>query len=122
MDKIYLNGLQFYGYHGAMREENILGQTFMVDLVLEVDLKEAGINDDLEATVHYGHVYETVKTVVEGEPLKLIEAVAERVSEKVLEAFPLIRQLTVKVIKPNPPIPGHYESVAVEMTRGRESD
>lgn len=122
MDKIYLNGLQFYGYHGALKEENTLGQTFTVDLVLELDLKEAGTNDALEATVHYGHVYETVKTVVEGKPLKLIEAVAERVSEKVLQAFPLIHQLTVKVIKPNPPIPGHYESVAVEMTRGRESN
>lgn len=122
MDKIYLNGLKFYGYHGAMKEENILGQTFIVDLILEVDLKEAGTNDDLEATVHYGHVYETVKAVVEGEPLKLIESVAERVSKKVLQAFPLIHQLTIKVIKPNPPIPGHYDSVAVEMTRGRESD
>ena len=122
MDKIYLNGLQFYGYHGALKEENTLGQTFTVDLVLELDLKEAGTNDDLDATVHYGHVYEAVKAVVEGEPLKLIEAVAERVSEKVLQAFPLIHQLTVKVIKPNPPIPGHYESVAVEMTRGRESN
>ncbi|GEM02646.1 dihydroneopterin aldolase [Halolactibacillus halophilus] len=122
MDKIYLNGLQFYGYHGALKEENTLGQTFIVDLVLELDLKAAGVNDNLKATVHYGHVYETVKTVVEGKQLKLIEAVAERVSDQVLQAFPLIQQLTIKVIKPNPPIPGHYESVAVEMTRGRESN
>lgn len=121
MDKIFLNGLQFYGYHGAISEENTLGQTFIVDLVLAVDLKQAGENDDLEATVHYGHVYEAVKAVVEGEPLKLIEAVAERISQKVLKTFPSIHQLTVKVIKPNPPIPGHYESVAVEMTRGRDS-
>ncbi|GEN57949.1 7,8-dihydroneopterin aldolase [Halolactibacillus alkaliphilus] len=122
MDKIFLNGLSFYAYHGALKEENILGQVFKVDLVLELDLAKAGENDDLSQTVHYGHVYETVKYIVEGEPLKLIEAVAEKVSEAVLKQFPQIKQLTVKLTKPTPPIPGHYDSVAVEIVRGRNND
>lgn len=122
MDKIFLNGLSFYAYHGALKEENVLGQVFKVDLVLELDLAKAGKNDDLSQTVHYGHVYEAVKCIVEGEPLKLIEAVAEKVSEAVLKQFPQIKQLTVKLTKPTPPIPGHYDSVAVEIVRGRNND
>ncbi|HET7615314.1 MAG TPA: dihydroneopterin aldolase, partial [Bacillales bacterium] len=55
----------------------------------------------------------------EGEPKKLVETLTELIAEQVLTEFPMIERCTVKVIKPDPPIPGHYDSVAVEMTRER---
>ncbi|EIT84159.1 dihydroneopterin aldolase [Fictibacillus macauensis ZFHKF-1] len=119
MDKIYMNQLAFYGYHGVFPEETKLGQRFIVDLILELDLAPAGHSDDIEQSVHYGEVYALVKEIVEGEPRKLVEAVTESIAEALLESFSLIQQCTVKVIKPDPPIPGHYDSVAIEMTRGR---
>lgn len=122
MDKMYLSGLRFFGYHGALKEEQVLGQIFIVDLVLHLSLEEAGQNDDLTQSVHYGLVYEEVKKIVEGAPVKLIETVAHNVSNAVLLKFNHIEALTVKVIKPNPPINGHYDSVAVEITRGRVRD
>lgn len=119
MDKIYLNELVFYGYHGVLKEETKLGQTFRVSLILGLSTKKAGISDSVEDTVSYADVYETVKEIVEGKPFKLIEALAEKIASEVLTGYPLLEEVTVKLIKPNPPILGHYDSVAVEIERKR---
>jgi 7,8-dihydroneopterin aldolase/epimerase/oxygenase len=119
MDKIYVNRMEFYGYHGVFPEENRLGQRFAVDLSISIDLKKAGETDELEHSVNYAELYQVCKEIVEGKPYKLIEAVAERIATGVLEGFPLVSEVTVTVIKPDPPIPGHYKSVAVEITRRR---
>lgn len=119
MDKIFLNHLQFYGYHGVFPEENKLGQRFYVDLILEADLKQAGMSDQLDQTVNYAEVYECVKQIVEGPPSKLVEAVAEKLATSILTQFPIINACTVKVTKPDPPINGNYDSVAIEITRSR---
>ncbi|EHV1495132.1 dihydroneopterin aldolase [Listeria monocytogenes] len=123
MDKIYLNELVFYGYHGVLAEETKLGQTFRVSLILGLSTKKAGISDSVDDTVSYAEVYETVKEIVEveGTPFKLIEALAEKIATEVLTGYPLLEEVTVKLIKPNPPIPGHYDSVAVEIER-KKSD
>ncbi|EHK2487126.1 dihydroneopterin aldolase [Listeria monocytogenes] len=119
MDKIYLNELVFYGYHGVLAEETKLGQTFRVSLILGLSTKKAGMSDSVDDTVSYAEVYETVKEIVEGTPFKLIEALAEKIATEVLTGYPLLEEVTVKLIKPNPPIPGHYDSVAVEIERKR---
>lgn len=120
MDKIHLNKMEFYGFHGVFPEENRLGQRFLVDMTVEIDLSIAGENDDLQQSINYAELYETCKKIVEGKPYKLIEAVAEKIASTCLKKFPEIEGLTVKVIKPDPPIQGHFQSVAVEITRGRQ--
>jgi dihydroneopterin aldolase len=119
LDKIYVNKMEFYGYHGVFPEETRLGQRFTVDLAVSLDLKKAGESDNLEHSVNYGELYQICKSIVEGKPYKLVESVAENIASKVLGEFSLISEVTVKVIKPDPPIPGHYRSVAVEITRRR---
>jgi dihydroneopterin aldolase len=119
MDKILVNGMKFYGYHGVFAEEQKLGQRFNVDVTLLIDLKEAGLTDELDKTVNYKEVYDAVKEIVEGDSVKLLETLAESIAAALLGKFTSIDETTVKVIKPDPPIPGHYESVAVEITRGR---
>ena len=119
MDKIYLNRMEFYGFHGVFPEENKLGQRFYVDLVLEADLSKASESDDLTYTVNYAEAYDAIKEIVEGEPRKLVETVTEEIAQKMFEAFQIVKACTVKVIKPDPPIKGHYDSVAIEMKRER---
>lgn len=119
MDKIFVNEMEFYGYHGVFPEENKLGQRFKVDLTVELDLKEAGTTDNLNHSVNYGELYNTCKHVVEGKPHQLIEAVAENIAADILKQYPLVQRCVVKIIKPDPPIPGHYRSVAVEIMRER---
>lgn len=116
-----INGMSFYGFHGLLPEENKLGQRFKVDLELYLDLRKPGKSDQMDDSVHYGEVYQVVKSIVEGEAKHLIEAVAETIAETLFEHFPIIEACLVKVIKPDPPIPGHYESVAVEIYREKST-
>ncbi|MBO8165510.1 MAG: dihydroneopterin aldolase [Brevibacillus sp.] len=120
MDKLYFNRMAFYGYHGVFAAEAQLGQRFYVDLELSLDLSRAGSTDDLSDTVNYAEIYEQVKTIVEGERYQLVERLTQRIAEQLLASFPLA-EVKVKVTKPNPPINGHYDSVAIEMTRRREA-
>ncbi|PLR78913.1 dihydroneopterin aldolase [Bacillus sp. V3-13] len=119
MDKIFVNKMEFYGYHGVFPEETKLGQRFIVDLTVELNLEKAGKTDSLDDSINYAELYQACRAVVEGQPFKLVEAVAETIAARILGQFDAVENCTVKVIKPDPPIPGHYESVAVEITRGR---
>ncbi len=119
LDKILINQMAFYGYHGLFPEENKLGQRFYVDIQLMLDLKNSSKSDDMNDSINYGDVFELIKGIMEGKPKNLIEAVAEDISDALFQAFDLLSACTVKVIKPDPPIPGHYQSVAVEITRER---
>jgi 7,8-dihydroneopterin aldolase/epimerase/oxygenase len=119
MDKILLNDMEFYGYHGALQEENKLGQRFRVNAELLLDLQPAGKSDQLEETVNYAEIYNLCKLIVEGKPNNLIETVAEKIAEGILGQFSKVEKCKVTVVKPDPPIPGHYSSVAVEITRSR---
>ncbi|MBB6451566.1 dihydroneopterin aldolase [Geomicrobium halophilum] len=119
MDKIFAQGMSFYAYHGVFPEENRLGQRFVVDLILKADLKGAAANDDIEQSVDYAEIYESTKCVIEGHTYNLVEAIAEHVATEILDTFAIVEGVTVKVIKPDPPIPGHYDHVAIEIERSR---
>lgn len=119
MDKIFFSGMSFYGFHGVYGAEAELGQRFMVDLELSIDLSRAGASDDLHDTVNYAEIFTCVQKVVEGERYNLVERLTTEVAQQLLTQFPLV-EVKVKVTKPNPPIKGHYEGVAIEMIRKRE--
>jgi dihydroneopterin aldolase len=100
-DRIILEGMVFFGYHGTRPEENSLGQRFVVDVALHLDLRAAGLADDLAATVDYSAVHASARAIVEGPPLKLTEAVAERIAAAVLAEHPAVQAVEVRVRKPN---------------------
>jgi dihydroneopterin aldolase len=119
MDKLHMEDIVFYGYHGVFKEENTLGQVFQVSISAELDLKQAGVHDDLNQTIHYAEVYEAIKAIVEGPPFKLIEAVAEAIASRLLANYAKIESITVRVRKPNPPFAIQFAGVVVEITRSR---
>lgn len=112
--------MDFYGYHGVFPEENRLGQRFHVDVVLETNTQEAGLTDDLNKTVNYAEVYELTKGIMEGKAVNLVETLTEKIAAVILSQFITVQAVVVKVTKLNPPINGHYESVAVEIRRERQ--
>lgn len=121
-DLILLGNLRFYGYHGVIPEEAKLGQEFVIDLTLETDLRAAGQSDDLQHTIHYGDVYAQVRRIVEGERYNLLEALAENLAASLLKQHPQVTAITVRVTKPNAPIPGLGSGrVGVEVRRSRSS-
>lgn len=120
LDRIILEGMIFYAYHGANPEERALGQRFIVDLVVELDLSLPGRTDTLSDTVNYTELYRTVKSVAEEETHNLLESVAEEISQRVLSRFP-VRSVRARVEKSSPPIKGAVlRGVAVEVYRRRE--
>lgn len=122
MDKMIIRRMEYYGYHGVFEEERKLGQRFYVDLELELDLRKAGINDDLNETVNYAEIHELAKEIVEKKSFKLIEALAEHIASSVLDTYTMVDALTVRVIKPHPPFDIHFEGVTVELYRTRERE
>lgn len=120
-DRILLSGLTFFGYHGANPEERRLGQRFVVDVALSLDLRPAGLTDDLTRTINYSDVYQTIQRVVEGPPCNLIEAVAERIAEALLLQTGAMA-VQVRVTKPWAPVKGMVAGeVAVEIHRASPS-
>ncbi|QAY67414.1 dihydroneopterin aldolase [Paenibacillus protaetiae] len=122
MDKMVMQGMSFYGYHGVFPEENKLGQRFGVDLEMVLDLGKASQTDELEYTVNYAEVHGLIKSIVEGSPFKLIEALAGHIATMVLEAYTRVHEVTVRVTKPNPPFDVHFDGVTIELRRGRGTD
>ena len=116
MDRVFVRGIQFYGYHGVAEEERRLGQRFLLDVELSLDLRPAGGSDELSASIDYAEVIRLVKEIGEGEPYRLLEALAERVAAVLLERFPAA-SVRVRANKPAPPLPGSFEAVGVEITR-----
>ena len=97
-DRVFLEGMAFYGYHGVRPEERALGQRFLVDVALAADLRPAGEADDLALTIDLFDVHERVRAVVEGPACLTIEAVAEAVAAALLAATPA-RAVAVTVRK-----------------------
>ena len=119
-DRIIMEGMQFYGFHGVNAEEKSLGQPYVVDLAVEMDLSVPGGSDHLEDTVSYTHLYRSVQNVLEGESKNLLEAAAEAVARRILEEFP-VNAVQVRVKKPRPPIKGSFvENAVVEIYRVRD--
>lgn len=119
MDQIRLRGIQVWAHHGVFPEERQRGQSFVVDLTLDVDLAEAAASDELGATVDYGELARQVAQAAAGGPYRLIETVAGRVLEVAL-ADPRVRAAEVTVAKPHAPLPVPAGGVSVTLRRGRE--
>ena len=116
MDRILLQGIQFYGYHGVYDEERRLGQRFVVDVECRLDLSRAASEDDVSAAVDYGRVQAVVLEIGTAQQFRLLETLATRIASALLERFP-IRQVTVRATKPAPALPGVVAGVSAEVTR-----
>ena len=118
-DAIVLRGIRARGFHGVLPFERVQGQEFIVDVELIVNLRKAAKSDDVKHTIDYSAIAEIVVEQVQGEPVNLIETLAERIAKKCL-AFNLVREVTVTVNKPQAPLAVEFETVAVRIKRKRK--
>jgi len=118
LDEIALTGLTVFGRHGVYDHERRDGQEFTVDVRLRMPLRDAAASDDVADTVHYGELAERIAAVVGGEPVNLIETLAERIAEVALDDQ-RVHQAIVTVHKPHAPIPLSFTDVSVTVHRAR---
>ena len=121
LDRIVLTGIRVRGTHGVYDFERRDGQEFVVDATVELDASSAAAADEVTETVHYGVLAEQIAGVVAGEPVDLIETLAERIAAVVL-SHPAARLAHVTVHKPDAPIAVPFADVAVSITRIRAAD
>jgi 7,8-dihydroneopterin aldolase/epimerase/oxygenase len=117
LDKIILNNMKFYAYHGVLPFENTTGQYFYIDAELFVDISKAGLSDELEDTVDYSVVYGIIKDITENNKFRLIEKLADSISREILSRYINISEIVVRVRKPDAPIEGEFDWVGVEIKR-----
>lgn len=108
--------MKFHAYHGCLDFEKRDGNTFLVNLILELNTEKAEISDKLEDTLNYQEVYDVVKREMEI-PSNLIEHAARRILDALIENFPQILHLNLRLSKLNPPLGGDVESVSVVMRK-----
>jgi 7,8-dihydroneopterin aldolase/epimerase/oxygenase len=121
MDIIRLHNAVFYAYHGVMSEEHNLGGKFEVDVDLYCDLADARRTDHLQHTVNYEQVYAAMKQTVIGKKYHLIEALADAIAAAIIDKFPRVDRVRIKVRKPGAPVHGVIDHVEVEIEKSRSS-
>lgn len=120
MDKIIINGLKLFAYHGVNPEEKENGQIFIIDLEALTSLERAGETDCLDDTVSYAKIIKTVRRVFCEKKYDLIERAARVTADAVLEEYPAIEKIKIIVKKPDAPISADFGYVAVEIERTRQ--
>jgi len=118
-DEIAITGIRAVGHHGVYAHERRDGQEFVADVVLALSLRRAAATDDVADTVHYGELAEKVAGILAGDPVDLLETLAERIASAAL-SYPIVDAVTVTVHKPQAPIPVPFDDVSVTVRRSRE--
>ncbi len=120
-DRTFIAGLSLHAYHGIMPYEGKVGQTFTIDIEIDIDLADAACSDKVVDTVSYDKVVTCASAAFCAQKYRLIEAAAGRVADAVLEAFPRVRKIKVTIHKPHAPIAATFSDVGVTLERERDN-
>ena len=112
--KIYLRNVRFHAFHGVLPQEGIVGNDYLVNLVLDYDFSSALKTDDLQGTLNYAEVYQKVREEM-AVPSKLLEHVAGRIAHRLFSDFPEIQKLQLSITKVNPPMGGDSDGAGIEV-------
>lgn len=118
-DRIFISGLSLHAYHGVVPYEGKVGQTFTLDLVLDIDLSAAARSDKVADTVSYDQVVAVAADTFTAQKFKLIEAAAGNVADAILFKFARVLAVEVTIHKPHAPIAATFSDVGVRLTRRR---
>ena len=117
---IFMEGIEFYAFHGYSEQERTVGNLFYVDLMVSLDLTRASESDNLEDTVNYAQIYDTVKKEMKIKS-SLLEHVAGRIMKAMFQNFPTIDKIHLKVIKQTPPMGGNIKNIGVSFSSDRDT-
>lgn len=116
MGLIEIEGMEFYAYHGHYKEEQIVGNKFLIDLKIETDLTKAADSDDIKDAVNYQSAYKIIKSEMQKKS-NLLENIAGRILDALYDKLSHVKSVTVKVSKMNPPMGGKIKKVSITMTK-----
>ncbi len=117
-----MRGIRAFGHHGVSAREQQQGQVFEADVALRLELSGAACSDRLSDTVDYAELGRRVERILGGKPCRLLEAVAGRVADELLSAYPQIEHVVVGLRKPGMAKALRTDAVEIELHRGRDAD
>ena len=118
MSKITLQGMEFHAYHGCLSHEKELGNTFILNLTIKLDTKLAGQSDNLADALNYQEVYDVVKEQMEIKS-NLIEHVAQRIVDAVLQNFKQVKAVKLELSKLHPPLGAKVGAVTIKLSKNK---
>lgn len=116
---IFLKEIRCYAYHGVAPQENLIGNEYVIDLKLKVDISQASQTDEVADTVSYADVHELIKAEM-AVPSKLLEHVVGRMAAKLFEVFPAIEEIELRLSKRNPPMGADIDTAGIEIHCSRK--
>lgn len=119
MSEIILENMEFHAFHGCMEHEKNIGNTFLVTVKIDIDTTQAGTSDSLEDTLNYQLIYDVIRTEM-GIRSNLIEHLARRIVDAVMDQFEQIKSVKLKLTKLNPPLGAKVESVSIKLESKRK--
>lgn len=119
MDKIIIKNLEIFSYVGVNKEEKILGQKFLIDLFMYVDIKNSGENDNLDSTISYSNVIKFLTKFLSEKTYDLLEKTASVLAKELFLKYEMLNGLKLCLKKPMAPMKAHFDYVAVEIERFR---
>ena len=119
MGKIIIEEMEFYAFHGHYREEQIVGNRFLVDLEMEADMAKPAASDQMQDAINYQAAYKLIREEMRQKKSNLLENIARRILDALFDNLPGIEKATVRVRKMNPPMGGPIKSVGVTLSRER---
>jgi dihydroneopterin aldolase len=118
-DTIFINGLVMHAHHGVMRHEGKVGQRFVIDMLLSIDLKNASRSDKLADTSDYAKIVDAASRAFTTRNFRLVEAAGGAVADAVLKEFPQVQSVRITIHKPHAPISAIFDDVGVVLERSR---
>ena len=114
-NKIVIEGLRLYAYHGVMEQERTVGAYFIIDVEVTTDFSHAMQTDDLSGTISYADIFDTIKKEM-AVPSRLIEHVGGRIAKAIIGGFPNVSTVRLKILKENPPMGADCRGAGIEIT------
>ncbi|HVY00853.1 MAG TPA: dihydroneopterin aldolase [Pseudorhodoplanes sp.] len=118
-DYVFVRGLALHAYHGVMPHEGKVGQTFKLDITLDIDLAQASRSDRLADTISYDQVAKAASEAFCSQRYRLVEAAAGAVARTLLERFPRVSGVRITVHKPHAPVAATFDDIGVSIFRAR---
>ena len=118
LNKILINGLRLYAYHGVMEQERKVGAYFTINCEVEAEMKDAIENDFVDGTISYADIYNTIKREMVT-PSFLVEHAAGRIAKAILAEYPEAHAVRIRLLKENPPMGADCQGAGVEITMNR---
>jgi len=118
-DRILIQRIGVFAYHGVYEEEERLGQRFFITVECGLDLSAAGRTDDLTHSISYADIAARVQEIAVGRRFRILEALGEAIAQDLLASFPRIEEVSITVEKPGAAVPAILETIAVTITRVR---